>query len=296
VSALRLGVDPPFRLRAVVLSHGWFQTEPFAWDDATGALRRIESLPDGPVGLTVRQTPGGVTAAADRALSATDRTLVRRRLRRMLQLDADLAGFHAALAGDPDLDADLVAFGAGRLLAGTSLYEDVVKAICGTNILWSQAVRCIARIAAWGEGGAFPQPERLLAAGDERLRVEARVGYRAPALLDAARAALDGRLADIERDAPTLEGPGLAARLRGLVGVGPSTAGFLCLLLGRYDVAGVDSATIRLAGRVWFDDARPTPAQVLARAEAFGPWRGLALYWACMRAWHRESGLEAAQA
>jgi 3-methyladenine DNA glycosylase/8-oxoguanine DNA glycosylase len=277
----------------VVLSHGWFQTAPFAWDADAQRLERIEALPGGPARLSVAalRNGAGVTVRADRDLSPDERAEVRRRVRRMLQLDLDVGGFHAALGHDPVLAADLAGYGGGRLLAGASLYEDVVKAICGTNILWSQAVACINRIAGWGEDGAFPEPAALLAAGEERLRSEARVGYRAQALLEAARAALDGTLAAIESDLPGLDGDALAARLQRLRGVGPSTAGFLCLLAGRFDRVVVDSATLRFAAELWFDGRKPSPAEVAARVEAAGPWRGLALYWAMMRRWQQSTGL-----
>ncbi len=288
---LRLPAAPPFRLGAVVLSHGWFQTAPFAWDAEAGRLERIELLAGGPARLRIGAAPDGVSVRADRTLARAERAEVARRVRRMLQLDVDVSGFHAALGHEPQLAEDLARYGGGRLLAGTSLYEDVVKAICGTNILWSQAVVCIARIGAMGEGGAFPEPAALLAAGEERLRAEARVGYRAQSLLAAAEAALDGTLDAIEADLPSLDGDALAARLLRLRGVGPSTAGFLCLLAGRFDRLVIDSATVRYAAEVWFDGRRPTPAEVAARVEGAGPWRGLALYWAMMRRWQTSTGL-----
>jgi 3-methyladenine DNA glycosylase/8-oxoguanine DNA glycosylase len=288
---LCLEAAPPFRLGAVVLSHGWFQTAPFAWDEERERLERVEMLPAGPARLRVEPAPDGVVVTADRPLAAAERAELARRVRRMLQLDVDVGGFYASLGHEPRLAEDLARYGGGRLLAGTSLYEDVVKAICGTNILWRQAVLCIARIGAWGVGGAFPEPAALLAAGEDRLRAEARVGYRAPALLEAARAALDGTLDAIEADLPGLDGDALAARLRRLRGVGPSTAGFLCLLAGRFDRLVIDSATVRFAAEVWFEGRRPTPAEVAARVEPAGPWRGLALYWAMMRRWQLATGL-----
>ena len=266
----------------MVRSHGWFQTAPFDWDEPRGVLTRTERLPGAPVGLRVRERRGAVAVTADRALVAAERVEVGARAARMLQLGADVSGFHAALAHDPALQADVVRLGAARLLAGTSLYEDVVKAVCATNIRWPQAVACIERIVAWSPDGAFPAPETLLAAGEARLRAEARVGYRAPALLEAARAALDGRLGAIERDAPDLDAGALAGRLAGLPGVGPSTAGFLGLLMGRYDLTVVDALTVRLCASRWFEGRRPSRAEILERVAAAGAWRGLALYWATL--------------
>ena len=138
---LTLAARGPFRLPAVAVSHGWFQTAPFEWDATAGALRRAEALPDGPAELEMRDADGGVRVGASRRLAAAEREAAAARVARMLQLDADLTGFPAAVeAVDPELARDLAAYGGGRVLAGPTLYEDVVKSICGTNTTWRQAV------------------------------------------------------------------------------------------------------------------------------------------------------------
>ena len=292
--SLRLRARGPFRLGAVVRSHGWFQTPPFAWDEPAQVLERVELLPGGPAAIRVTPAPGGVDVVVGRQLSRAEVEELRRRAARMLQLDADLEGFGDALGFDPVLAADLAAYGGGRVLAGTSLYEDVVKAVCATNTTWTQAVAAMVRLAALGgaAGGPLVEPEAMLALGEERLRAEGRVGYRAPFLLGVARAGADGALMALDAEAPGLEGAELEARLRALPGVGPATASYLCLLLGRYDRPGVDSATIRVAAARWFDGRKPTRAEVLARVAPAGPFVGLALYWATVRSWQRETGLE----
>jgi 3-methyladenine DNA glycosylase/8-oxoguanine DNA glycosylase len=272
------------------VSHGWFQTAPFEWDGAAGVLRRAESFGAGPVSLEVREAEGGVRVRAGPTLPARARAAARARVTRMLQLEADLSGFpEAAAAVDPELARDLASYGGGRLLAGPSLYEDVVKAICGTNTTWRQAVVTINRIAGLGTGGAFPEPAEVLRAGEGWLRAEARVGYRAAAILAAARASVDGTLAEIEADAA--DGERAYERLLGLAGVGPATAGFLVLLMGHFDRPAVDSATIRFAARAWFDGRAPAPREVLARVAPAGGFAGLVLAWSTLRAWQRETGL-----
>lgn len=57
-SLLVLPARGAFRLPAVAVSHGWFQTAPFAWDPAAGILSRTERLEGGPVGLR-RIEPAG---------------------------------------------------------------------------------------------------------------------------------------------------------------------------------------------------------------------------------------------
>ena len=236
--------------------------------------------------------PGGVRVTTSGSLSARDREAAAARVTRMLQLDADLTGFaEAAAAVNAELARDLVAYGGGRMLAGPSLYEDVVKAICGTNTNWRQAVTMINRIAGLGAGDAFPGPADILRAGDEWLRATARVGYRAFSILAAARAAIDGTLEEIERSSAAADGERVYAELQRLAGVGPATAGFLVLLMGHFDRPAVDSATIRVASRAWFDGRRPTAREVLARVAPAGDFAGLVLAWSTLRAWQRETGI-----
>ena len=106
------------------------------------------------------------------------------------------------------------------MLAGPSLYEDVVKSICGTNTTWRQAVVTINRIAALGRDDAFPEPAGILRAGEDWLRAEARVGYRSAAIVAAARAAIDGTLAEIEEHSAAEDGERVYAELLALRGWG----------------------------------------------------------------------------
>jgi 3-methyladenine DNA glycosylase/8-oxoguanine DNA glycosylase len=284
-----------FRLPAVAVSHGWFQTTPFSWDPDAGTLGRTERLEAGPVELSMSAGDGVVVVRAARELAAAERDAADRRLRRVLQLDADLTGFDAAVrAVDPALADDLAAYGGGRVLAGASLFEDLVKGICGTNTTWRQAVASINRLAQLGPPGCFPGPADLLRAGEDHMRAVVRVGYRAPAILGAARAAIDGTLGDIEADSTAGDGDRVHAGLIALSGIGPATAGFVILLMGHYDRPSIDSATIRVAADRWFDGARPKPRDVLHRIAPAGRYQGLVLAWATLRVWQRETGLVSA--
>lgn len=287
-----LAARGPFRLGAVAVSHGWFQTSPFAWDAAADVLVRAEALDGAPVVLEVTAEGGDVRVSASRPLSAAELALARSRVRRMLQLDADLEGFADAVAAvDPDLARDLAAYRGGRVLAGCSLFEDVVKSICATNTTWRQAVGSINRIAALGQGGAFPDPAALLRAGEDHLRAVGRVGYRAPSLVAAARAAIDGTLADIEADSAAGDAERVHASLLGLTGVGPATSGFILLLMGHFARPSIDSATLRVAAETWFDGSRPTPREVMKRIAPAGRYAGLVVAWATLRSWQRSTGL-----
>lgn len=282
----------PFRLRTQAISHGWFQTPPFGWNTDTLVLTRVERLASGPAVLSVRELDGRPRASADRPLADDERTEAARRLARVLQLDADLDGFHASLGFDADLARDLSAIGAGRLLAGGSLWEDAVKSICATNTSWRQAVGMIRRIGAWSDDGAFPGPGVLDARGADSFRIEARAGYRARALAGAARLGVAGHMDDLDAAAGDLPAGELIGALREIPGVGPTTAVFLALLRGRFDAGTlVDSATRAAAAERWFGGAPTGDDAIRAMAAPAGPWAGLALHWATMRRWQRMSDL-----
>ena len=177
------------------------------------------------------------------------------------------------------------------MLAGASLFEDVVKGICGTNTTWRQAVACINRLAELGRARRVPRAGRPAARRrGPPARRRARVGYRAPAITAAARAAIDGTLADIEADSAAGDADRVYAGLLALPGIGPATAGFIILLMGHYDRPSIDSATIRVRRDRWFDGDRPTPREVVARIAPAGDFAGLVLAWATLRAWQRETG------
>ena len=165
--ALVLAARGPFRLPAVAVSHGWFQTVPVPLGSGGGAprprggARRRRAHAHHHRRRRRRRREGVRAPLGRRAVE-----VVRTRVTRMLQLDADLDGFaEATCAVDPDLARDLADYGGGRMLAGGSLFEDVVKGLCGTNTTWRQAVNSINRLGELGPGGAFPSAADLLRAG-----------------------------------------------------------------------------------------------------------------------------------
>jgi N-glycosylase/DNA lyase len=203
-----------FGFLPVVYSHGWYQCPPFHWDAEEKTLIRVASDASGqPVTLRIREPSRGalvIQADVPAKLTDADRRKLRSDVRRMLQLDQAIAGFHDLcrrhehLAGIPEL-------GAGRFLRCPSAWEELVKSICGTNVQWSQAVRMISLVAELGEPAdeyhAWPTPERILEAGEETLRERCRLGYRAPYIVELAAALMDGSLdpgpierGELERD------------------------------------------------------------------------------------------------
>jgi 3-methyladenine DNA glycosylase/8-oxoguanine DNA glycosylase len=160
------------------------------------------------------------------------------RVRRWLSVDWEPAPAMAAL---PDAAA-LIERGGGRLLRGSSFYEDFVKTVLTINANWSGTRRMAqALVVEPGEGG-FPGPEALLNYGEERLRERAKLGFRAHTVIAATRQMLDD-------GAITAAGDGEPDRLQHeylvrLNGIGPYAAAHCRVLLHDFSRIPVDSSVV----------------------------------------------------
>ena len=288
-------VKKPFGLFATVICHGWYQTRPFRWDHERRTLQRAESLRDGRIFLVEMSEDGSdkrthrdvlVTTIGDGANDPGVAAEMARRARSMLHLDERLDGFYALARSVPDLEAARKA-GAGRVVRASSLWEDIVKTILGTNVVWKQAVVMINRLSEIGDPcpadtslRAWPTPGEVTRAGERFLRDNVRAGYRSPYIVELARRmkAGDIDLDALEAQALTMELDELFKALTGIKGIGKSSAHYLMNLLGRYDHISVDSATIAYAKREWFRGKTPTEKQIRRRFAQYGKWQSL-VYW-----------------
>lgn len=285
----------PFGLFATVICHGWYQTLPFQWDRTRNTLRRAERLQDRRVMLVEmhedRSDRRGhrdvvVTVIGEGASDPGVAQEMARRTRVMLHLDEDLRGFYTLCGTRPELAAARKA-GAGRLMRAPSLWEDVLKTILGTNVLWKQAVTMINRLAQLGDVcpaepalRAWPTPGQITRAGERYLRDTVRAGYRSPYIIELAQAQKSGAIDfdAIEAKAATMDHEQLFRALLELKGIGKSSAHYLMNLLGHYDHISVDSATFAYAKRELFRGRRPTEKQIRRRFAEFGRWQSL-VYW-----------------
>jgi N-glycosylase/DNA lyase len=220
------------------------------------------------------------------------REAIIRALRHMFRLDEDLSAFYAAAADDPELA--WVTTGAGRMLRGPTVFEDVVKTICTTNLAWSGTVRIVTAIVdtlgaeAPGGAHAFPAPAAMAAAGDDFYREVARAGYRGAYLRKLADDVASEVLDLEELNDPELPDAEVEQRLLALPGVGPYAAAHVMLTsLGRYSRLVLDSwtrptyATLR---------GRKTSDKTIARQfRRYGEFAGLAFWLTLTRSWVEES-------
>jgi 3-methyladenine DNA glycosylase/8-oxoguanine DNA glycosylase len=287
----------PFNFLSVVRSHGWMQLLPFRFDESSEELRYVLRLDDGQVielgisdggdGLLVNSIP--LTAARQSEVSG--------RLTWMFNLDRDFSCFYDAIQREPAL-SHVKKRAMGRVLRCPTFFEDVVRTILTTNTLWAATRRMVANVV--GQFGdplpsdpglcAFPTPQRLAASSETELRVQTRLGYRAPYILRLAQQVIAGNL-DLEAFKTShLTTPELRNELLKITGIGPYAAANLLMLLGRNDFIPIDSWALKMVSQEWHDGQPVTPAQVQADFEKWGEWKGLVYFCWDWAALHKDNG------
>ena len=206
------------------------------------------------------------------------------RLRRLFQLDVDTAEFVSLTRASAAHDW-VESSGFGRLLCGSTLFEDVVKIIATTNTTWAQTVRMVALLVEkCGRSSpsghrAFPSPEDIARFDVAALQEDCRLGYRAKTIHALATGVASGAidLAAISDPSQTTEG--LFASYRTLPGVGPYGAAHLLAMDGRHDFIAVDTEFRRFVRERYHKGRRVADATMLRRYAKWGRWKYLA-YWA----------------
>lgn len=275
---LSLSVPPDFSFHETLSAHGWRRLLPFVWQEEAQTLERIEELTAGDVvRLRLHATEQAVLVDVQGSGDPSD---IARRVRRMLQLDLPLAGFHAYCRTHPLL-THLADHKRGRMLRGSTLHEDTLKVIATSNTTWAQTIAMTARLVErFGAPlpsdpllRAFPTPQRIAAVPFDTFAAQARMGYRSAYVHAIASRIADGSL-DLEAwQDEALTADALRARLQSLPGIGPYGAACLMLYLGRPEHVNSDSVARMLLGR---ELGRPvTDKEVHMFFAEHGAWRGL---------------------
>jgi AraC family transcriptional regulator, regulatory protein of adaptative response / DNA-3-methyladenine glycosylase II len=203
------------------------------------------------------------------------------RVRRVFDLAADPDAIGAHLSLDPML-APLVAARPGLRVPGAwDGFELALRAIFGQQITVAAATKLLGRLVAQfgaplpaavrdGEGLSylFPTPMRIAGADLTTLGMP---GARAMAATSLARViaadpAIFGRGASLEQ---------AIAKLRRLPGIGEWTAQYIAMRELREPDA-FPAADVGLLRAMAVDGRRPSPPQLLSRAERWRPWRAYA--------------------
>ncbi|WP_427017097.1 DNA-3-methyladenine glycosylase family protein [Pseudarthrobacter sp. P1] len=255
---------PAHYARALALpgGHGWFAVD---WD-GHGLHLRAQVEDDG------------------------DLPELRRRVRHLFNLDADLDAVDQALAADPLLAPRVAAVPGIRLPGCVDPGEILIRAMIGQQITVAAARSTLHQLAVLGTPsslphgalvGLFPSPPQLAERGREILRGPAR---RIDSVVSVAGMLADGSLKLSIED--TVES--LAATLMPVAGIGPWTVGYVAMrVLGAPDVFLPTDAAVRNGyARLTADGAKPTPKELQRASEAWAPWRS----YATLHLWRAAAG------
>ena len=283
---LTLPARQPFSLTTVIHSHGWIRLAPFVEKQDHVGFSYIDQIGSGRViELHVQEAPGGVLVSYTGSLNQAEQSEIARKISWMLGLDQDFSTFYKLAQQEPRL-AQVAGRAQGRVLRSPTLFEDVVKTICTVNTAWSGTIRMVnnlvnhfgASLPADESRRAFPHPVSIATSDESTLRSQAKLGFRAPYVLELSRKVAAGDF-DLEAlttaDIPTSQ---LRQRLLEIKGVGDYAVANLLMLLGRYDYIPVDTWALKMVSNEFYNGEPVNRAQVEAAFESWGEWKGLA-YW-----------------
>jgi 3-methyladenine DNA glycosylase/8-oxoguanine DNA glycosylase len=279
----------PFNFESVVKTHGWFQLVPFYWDNQGKALYwavRLDHL--NPTLIKITSTGKShkkvrITFESQNSLNRTKQSILLKKFSHIFNLDLDLHEFYEICSNDSFLK-QVCQRGMGRLMRCESVYEDIFKSICGTNVQWKQAVRMINTIAQIGEPvpgtdyRIFPDAAKILKYGETFLKDVGRVGYRSGYLISLCERILKDEPVIHQIEKGEIKGKDLVHFFQSFKGIGQVTARYLAALYGSFENMAVDSLVLTFMSKAHFQGVKPTVKQVEDYYSKYGTWRYL-IYW-----------------
>jgi AraC family transcriptional regulator of adaptative response / DNA-3-methyladenine glycosylase II len=278
--AERLRYRPPYDWGAM-LAHLEARAIEGVEEVTGGAYRRTVAIGPQLASVEVRHEPARSSLTVT-ARFPGERSLpsVLSRVRRMFDVDADIGAIAAHLSCDPSL-APLVAARPGlRVPGGWDGFELAVRAVLGQQVSVVAARRLAGHLVALC-GLAVPKASRPSALSQIFPSPERVAAFDLGALgMPEARRATLKALAEATLEDPDLFGPkgGLEkaiARLRAIRGVGEWTAQYIALRALR-ETDAFPASDVGLLRAAAVGGVRPTPPELLRRAEPWRPWRAYA--------------------
>ncbi|MBI9046718.1 MAG: hypothetical protein JEZ06_19670 [Anaerolineaceae bacterium] len=292
ITTLHLHPQAPFDFQITAYSHGWIALLPNIWDDDKKTFQRTEKLTGGQVvhinisGSESWQQPEiKLDIQHQNDLSPEDNQEILKKIRCMLRLNEDLSEFYA-LCRKKGPQWQKVTQGAGRLLRSPTLFEDIIKTICTTNIQWGGTKRMVnglvEHLGAAFPGKpslkAFPTADVIANSPPETFTEIVRFGYRGPYIHQLGRQVASGELdldTFLQKDIPT---PEIKKRLLAIKGIGNYAAATLLMILDRYDELAVDTVFREFVRKKYFNGEKVSDEKTCQVYQDWGQWKYLA-YW-----------------
>jgi DNA-3-methyladenine glycosylase II len=167
-----------------------------------------------------------------------------------------------------------------RRPAALSPYHALARSIVYQQLAGAAAATIYGRACALGQGGAFPEPDALLALPDAQLRAAGLSAGKLAALKDLAQKTLDG-VVPTARALTRMDDATIVDHLTQVRGIGRWTVEMLLIFhLGRPDVWPVGDFAVRKAyGMLMGLDEMPTQRELDDLGAPFAPFRSAAAWY-----------------
>ena len=277
--ALHLSYQPPLDFGALLAFFAKRAIPGIEFVDAE-SYRRVFAI-DGQVGtLSVRHAIGADALVLEADVADSDLVpQIVTRIRRMFDLDADIAAINTHLGARRQLKRSVALHPGQRLPGGWDGFEIAIRAVLGQQVtvaaartLTERVVRKFGSTVALPRGEAvrlFPTPQILADADLGGLGI---TGARMRTLQAIARAVRDGAV-DFRDDQPLAE---FIAKWTSIPGIGEWTAHYLAMR-GLRHVDAFPAADIVLRKAVARDGVPVATAALAAMAERWRPYRAYAV-------------------
>jgi 3-methyladenine DNA glycosylase/8-oxoguanine DNA glycosylase len=188
----------------------------------------------------------------------------------------------ALAAADPRLASLIDAVGPCTLRTSRmqSPYETLFEAIVHQQLTGKAAATILGRVKASFGSDAFPAPDAVIAAPDERLRGAGLSRAKTAAVKDLAAKTIDGHVPPLAR-LRKMDDDAVVEHLTSIRGIGRWTVEMMLIFrLGRPDVLPVHDYGVRNGFRIVYGKrALPTPTQLAAHGERWRPHRTVASWY-----------------
>lgn len=239
----------PVSLCHTVSSHGWVNLAPWSWDGNSGHLGRAERIESGQVvwvEVTQESTTRFVVEIDIEELALSEQGKILERVTRWLSLQWDpLQVIRLAKRRDSRI-ARFIEQGGGRFLRGSTFYEDLIKTICTINANWAFTVRMVESLVHQIGNQTFPTPVQIVNAGEEVLRRDLKLGFRARVIAELSHGLLDKHVVD--EDGNSIGESISFDDLIKLRGIGQYSASHVAMLCHDFSHIPVDSEVTHYCG------------------------------------------------
>lgn len=301
-SRMTIKPTPPFSLINTIYSHGWAALRPNVYDKENGLFTRIELLSSGNVvkliisGKDDYKNPiVNINIESELALGTDEKKEIKQKVKYMLRIDEDLTTFYK-LCNKKGGEWKELTKGVGRLLRGTSLFEDVVKIICTTNVQWGGTKGMADRLCQfYGEPlpgnkklQAFPTPEKIARSSFKKFDEKVKMGYRSEYVHLLSKQIVSSKI-DLnkfyDKSTPT---PDLKKELLKIKGIGAYASALLLMMLERYDEIAVDTVFREFMKQKYYRENYPSDLEAMKIYDEWNEWKFLA-YWFDLWQFHGEN-------